>query len=412
METEEHVIGQLLFYPEFHHYLPKTKPQWFRKPLHQKLINYMTSLYLQNIPFEIIRLSKDLKHAELMLTLTIQQKVSTKSPIGPYLKELEYEYMHDNFLASLQALNVKKDLHALIQDVQALIDQTHFTTANDPKSIVNETNRVVDMIIANITNGNKLTGKSTGWHFLDKYLGGYNGGDLIVIAGRPGMGKTALALSLTKDFAATGGKTLFLSLEMSNEQLAKRYISLIGNIPNYKVRNGTLKEHDIDKLCNIANSQTINFFIDDDAETSIADIKAKVKLHKARHGLDLLVIDYIQLVKGTKQNREQEIAEISRNLKLLAKQLNITVIILAQLSRASEARQDKRPMLSDLRESGAIEQDADVVLFPFRPAYYQAVKPPIEDAELIIGKNRNGECVLIPTTFEGQLTQYKEHLNA
>lgn len=412
MDTETHIISQLLFYPEFHHQLPKVKPQWFTKPLHQKLINFMTALYLEGTPFELIRLSKALKGAELIETLTIQQKVAYKSSISPYLRELEYNYLHTQFIDRLGNLNLTKDLNGLMQEVQQLLDSTQFSSAKAPNSIVNETNKVVDKIVENIQKGQRLTGKPTGWLFLDKYLGGYNGGDLIVIAGRPAMGKTALALSLTKDFAATGGKALFLSLEMSNEQLAKRYLSLIGNIPNYKVRNGALKEQDIDKLCNIANSQTINFFIDDDAETSIADIKAKVKLHKGKHGLDLLVIDYIQLVKGTKHNREQEVAEISRNLKLLAKELSITVIILAQLSRASESRQDKRPLLSDLRESGAIEQDADSVLFPFRPAYYQEEKPVIEEAELIIGKNRNGECVTIPTTFEGQLTLYKENTNA
>lgn len=412
METEEFIIGQLLFYPEFHHSLPKIKPQWFTNQTNRKVINAMTAIYLENNPVDIVRLSKALKKDEMLYTLRIQQKVSTKAPIAPYLLELEYEYLRTNLIERLAGLNLNKDLQGLINDLQQLIDGTKFTINKEAKSIVQETNKVVDKIVENIQKGQRLTGKPTGWLFLDKYLGGYNGGDLIVIAGRPAMGKTALALSLTKDFAAIGGRALFLSLEMSNEQLAKRYLSIIGSIPNYKVRNGALKEHDIDRLCNIANSQTVNFFVDDDPETSINDIKAKVKLHKAKHGLDLLVIDYIQLIRGTKQNREQEVAEISRNLKLLAKELNITIIILAQLSRASETRQDKRPLLSDLRESGAIEQDADSVLFPFRPAYYEQEKPDIEDAELIIGKNRNGECVTIPTTFEGQLTLYKENLNA
>jgi replicative DNA helicase len=408
METEEFIIGQMLWYPEFHHALPKIKPQWFTTALHKKVINTMTAIYLSNEAIDILRLSKALKKDEMLLTLRIQQKVSTKASIWPYLRELEYNYLRTNLISQLSELNLTKDLMGLTQDIQKLLDGTKFTTNKEAKSIVHETNMLVDKLVENIQKGQRLTGKPTGWQYLDKYIGGYNGGDLVVIAGRPAMGKTAIALSLTKCFAEIGGKALFLSLEMSNEQLTKRYLSIIGNIPNYKVRNGNLKEQDIDKLCNIANSQTVNFFVDDDPETSINDIKAKVKLHKAKHGLELLVIDYIQLIKGTKQNREQEVAEISRNLKLLAKELNITVIILAQLSRASEARQDKRPLLSDLRESGAIEQDADVVLFPFRPAYYQQDKPAIEEAELIIGKNRNGECATIPTRFEGQLTLYTE----
>jgi replicative DNA helicase len=138
-------------------------------------------------------------------------------------------------------------------------------------------------------------------------------------------------------------------------------------------------------------------------------IRGKCKLHKAKHGLDLVIIDYIQLIRVNKSHsREQEIAEISRGLKLMAKELKCTVMILAQLSRKPEERADKRPLLSDLRESGAIEQDADVVLFPFRPAYYDKEQPPIENAELIIAKNRHGESGVIDATFDGKLTKYTE----
>jgi replicative DNA helicase len=268
----------------------------------------------------------------------------------------------------------------------------------------------VDQIIANSEKGGKLIGKETGWKFLDKYLGGYNEGDLIVMAGRPGMGKTAIALTLTKEFAQLGGKALFISLEMSSEQLAKRYMSLIGDIANWKMRNGVLTPMEIEKIIHVANNQNIEFFIDDDREGKLEQIKAKARLHKSRKGLDLLVVDYLQLMTGSKQSREQEVAEISRGLKLLAKELKCTVMVLAQLSRKPEDRADKRPMLSDLRESGAIEQDADIVMFPFRPAYYLDIKPAIEDAELLIAKNRNGECATIPTTYEGMYTMYKERI--
>jgi replicative DNA helicase len=330
--------------------------------------------------------------------------------LKPHLLQLEYEYIKRQVVAGVLALNIEKDLEGLVGDIQKVLDETTFSTHKEPSSIVKVTNKVVDQIVYNAEKGGTLTGKPTGWQFLDKYIGGYNEGDLIVMAGRPGMGKTAIALTLTKEFAQRGGKALFISLEMSNEQLAKRYISLIGDIENWKIRNGVLKSHEIEQVCNIANNQRIEFFIDDDVDSRIAQIKAKAKLHKSRKGLDLLVIDYIQLIKGTKTNREQEVAEISRTLKLLAKELKITVMILAQLSRKSEERADKRPMLSDLRESGAIEQDADIVMFPFRPMYYEQDKPEVEEAELIIAKNRNGECVTIPTYFEGRYTIYRENL--
>ena len=245
---------------------------------------------------------------------------------------------------------------------------------------------------------------------MDNALGGWNAGDLIVMAARPGMGKTALALSLIYEFGKMGGKGLIISLEMSAEQLAKRYFSLITDIVNWKIRNATLKEHEVTTLCNAVVNSNVDFFVDEEPNATIQQLRAKAKIHKARHGLDLLVIDYIQLMKGTKPNREQEIAEISRNLKLLAKELNITVIVLAQLSRKPEERAEKRPMLSDIRESGSIEQDADVVLFPFRPAKYEQEQPEIEDAELIIAKNRHGECKIIPTTYIGARTLYKENI--
>jgi replicative DNA helicase len=357
-----------------------------------------------------VTLSKHFTKKEVIEIIKIQQEASGLTNIKTHLQTLEYNYIKRTLVDRLSHLNLSKELDEMVKDLQSILDETTFSTHKEPDSIVKVTNKVVDQIVENSLKGGALTGKQTGWRYLDKYIGGYNEGDLIVVAGRPGMGKTAIALTLTKDFAKYNHKALFLSLEMSNEQLAKRYLSLIGNIENWKIRNGRLEQIEIDKVINTANNQTIEFYIDDDVDTSIAQIKAKAKLHKSRKGLDLLVIDYIQLIKGTKANREQEIAEISRGLKLLAKELKITVIVLAQLSRKSEERQDKRPMLSDLRESGAIEQDADIVMFPFRPAYYDTEKPDVEEAELIIAKNRNGECCTIPTTFEGKLTEYKERI--
>jgi replicative DNA helicase len=206
-------------------------------------------------------------------------------------------------------------------------------------------------------------------------------------------------------------KVLFMSLEMSSEELSQRYISYFSQIENYKIRSGNLKTNEHEHITHSLYQLENDFYVDDDTKTTINDIKAKAQLHKAKHGLNILIIDYLQLVKGTKQNREQEIAEISRNLKIIAKELGITVICLAQLNRNSEQRADKRPMLSDLRESGSIEQDADVVMFPFRPQYYEQEQMDIEsDAELIISKNRHGSTVTIPVTFEGRYTKYTERI--
>ena len=221
-------------------------------------------------------------------------------------------------------------------------------------------------------------------------------------------GKTSIALTFILNAAKLGSKCLFLSLEMSNEQIAKRYMSLISSVTNGKIRSGNLDKRDIETLAvAIVNDDNV-FHIDDEAIVDINTIKSKVKIHKAKFGLDVLVIDYLQLIKGNKQNREQEISDISRNLKVLAKELDITVIALAQLSRKCEERADKRPMLSDIRESGSIEQDADVILFPFRQNYYDRQLLDIEDSELIVAKNRHGEVGMIETEFIPSRTYYRE----
>jgi replicative DNA helicase len=400
----------MLFYDDAKHFLPRINKNWFTDSMSSKLVEVMTEMYYNNEAIDYVSLSKHFDRMQVIEIIQLQQQASGITDIKPHLMQLEHDYIKKQVVEGVLSLDVTKELNELVTDIQNVVERTTFSTHKEPSSIVKVTNKVVDQIVFNAQNGGNLTGKQTGWRFLDKYIGGYNEGDLIVVAGRPGMGKTAIALTLTKEFAQIGGKALFISLEMSNEQLAKRYISLIGDIANWKIRNGQLRENEILQVCDIANNQTIEFFIDDDVDSRIGQIKAKAKLHKSTKGLNLLVIDYIQLIKGTKTNREQEIAEISRTLKLLAKELKITVMILAQLSRKSEERADKRPMLSDLRESGAIEQDADIVMFPFRPMYYEQEKPEMEEAELIIAKNRNGECVTIPTYFEGMYTSYKEKI--
>ena len=411
MNNEEYIISQLLWYDSERALLPKMKKEWFTDDFNKKVIDVLTQLYYDNEPIDVVTMGRKFERQEVIRVIQLQQNVYGEPNVQRYLYELEANYLQKKFIDKILAINTTASLNDLISYTQLLIDESQTSSAKDPKSIIKVTNQVVDTIIEGIERGDKITGRQTGWSSLDRTLGGYNRGDLIVLAGRPGMGKTALALTLTKAFAEVGGKALLLSLEMSNEQLAKRYISLIGDIANWKIRNGSLKEHEITYLCDIANNQTTQFFIDDDADCTIQQIKSKAKIHKSRHGLELLVIDYLQLVKGTKQNREQEIAEISRTLKLLAKELQITVIVLAQLSRKCEERADKRPMLSDIRESGSVEQDADVIMFPFRPAYYeQGDKPPIEDSELIIAKNRHGESVTIATQFIGERTEYKQKI--
>jgi replicative DNA helicase len=409
MNKQQIVLANILYYDTARHFLPQVNKNWFTDPFAKKLIDVMTEMYFNDEPIDIVTLGHHFERTDMVKIVKLQQEASGIHDIKPHLKYLEYEYLRDELVRKISNIDINKDLKSLVNDIQDALEATTFSTNKEAEQIIKLTNIEVDRIIENSQKGNTLTGKPTGWKFLDKYLGGYNEGDLIVVAGRPGMGKTALALSLMKEFANLGGKGLFLSLEMPSDQLARRYISLLGNIDNWKIRSGSLQAYEIDKVIDMANNQKINFWVDDEINAKLAQVKAKAKIHKSKHGLEVLMIDYLQLMTGTKDFREQEIAEISRGLKMLAKELKCTVMALAQLSRKSEDRADKRPLLSDLRESGAIEQDADVVMFPFRPAYYQDEKPEIEDAQLIIMKNRNGECATIPTFYEGRLTSYTEN---
>jgi len=411
MTNEEYIISQLAFYTELHHHLPKIQSKWFADKSLGNIVKAMRIVYDSGETVNPFTIGNHLNRDEKIRCAVLSSNCFGVPSIKNQILEIQYNYVLNNIKSRIIGINFDNGLIEAKSQLQSIIDESQIDIGNDPKDI----NEVSSMVLSNITDamsrGDKLTGKPSGWSKLDKAIGGYNAGDMIVVAGRPGMGKTAIALTFAHDFALRDGRVLFLSLEMSNEQLAKRYVSLIGQIPNGRIRNHSLFKEEIDTVQKFLNQPPMTLYIDDDPDNSLQMIRGKCKLHKAKHGLDLIIIDYIQLIRVNKSHsREQEIAEISRGLKLLAKELKCTVMILAQLSRKPEERADKRPLLSDLRESGAIEQDADVVLFPFRPAYYDKQQPPIEQAELIIAKNRHGESGVIHATFDGKLTRYTEIL--
>jgi len=285
-----------------------------------------------------------------------------------------------------------------------------------------------------------LAGISTGLTDMDKKLGGLHSSDLLILAGRPSMGKTSLATNIAfnvakaykrgmrhdgSEGAIEGGVVGFFSLEMSAEQLAARILSEASEVPSEQIRKGDMTETEFRRFVDAAKAlEACPLFIDDTPSIPIAQLAARARRLKRTHGLDLLIIDYVQLVRGTAENRVQEIAEITMGLKAIAKELNIPVIALSQLSRQVENREDKRPQLSDLRESGSIEQDADVVMFVFREEYYVEREKPSDDrleemaawqermerlhgkAEVVIGKQRHGPIGSIELSFEGRFTRF------
>jgi replicative DNA helicase len=302
----------------------------------------------------------------------------------------------------------------------------------------------IDMAAAAFKREGKLSGTATGLADLDRMMGGLQRSDLVILAGRPGMGKTALATNIAFNIArdyrgekqpdgtmktSSGGIVGFFSLEMSAEQLATRIIAEQSGVPSSAIRRGDIRDDDFYRIADVARDmQTMPLYIDQTGGISIAQLVARARRLKRQRGLDVLVIDYLQLLSGSSKksdNRVQELTEITTNLKALAKELNVPVIALSQLSRQVENREDKRPQLSDLRESGSIEQDADVVLFVYREEYYLKNKEPrpgTEEhfkwmtemdavhgkAEVLIGKQRHGPTGTVQLAFQAAVTRFSD----
>ncbi len=258
---------------------------------------------------------------------------------------------------------------------------------------------------------NPITGVPTGYYELDGMTSGLQPSDLVIVAGRPSMGKTAFAINIAQN-AATREKlpVAIFSMEMPSEQIAMRMLSSIGRIDQHKVRTGKLADDDWPRLTHaVGILSEIKMFIDDTPALTPGDLRARCRRLAREHGLSMVVIDYLQLmhVPGTQENRATEISEISRSLKALAKELNVPVIALSQLNRSLEQRGDKRPVMSDLRESGAIEQDADLIMFIYRDEVYNEDSPDKGVAEIIIGKQRNGPIGTRKLRFFGEYTTFE-----
>ena len=302
----------------------------------------------------------------------------------------------------------------------------------------------VDMAAHAYQRDGKLSGLATGLDDLDRMMGGLQPSDLVILAGRPGMGKTAMATNVGYNVAKSwrgevradghtltinGGIVGFFSLEMSAEQLATRIIAEQTGIPSNQIRRGNISEADFERIKDYSiELQNLPLFVDETGGLSVAQLAARARRLKRQRGLDLMIIDYLQLLQGStrraQENRVQEITEITTKLKALAKELNVPILALSQLSRQVESRDDKRPQLSDLRESGSIEQDADVVLFVYREEYYHQMRKPLESnrekfaewladadkvhgrAEVIIGKQRHGPTGTVELQFDAAVTRF------
>ena len=311
-----------------------------------------------------------------------------------------------------------RDAGLLIDEAEAKIFKIAETRSKTKQGFVKidplltETVERIDMLYSR-ENKNDIIGLSTGLVDLDRMTAGLQQGELIIVAGRPSMGKTTLVMNMAEHAALEEKKAVAVfSMEMSGPQLAMRMIGSVGRVDQHQLRTGTFKEDDWPKLVDaVGKLNEAQLYIDDTAGLNVLELRSRARrLHRQCGGLSMIIVDYLQLMSGTgggrEENRATEIAEISRSLKSLAKELRLPVVALSQLNRSVDARQDKRPMMSDLRESGAIEQDADVILFIYRDEVYNPTPENAGVAELIVAKQRNGPVGKVPLTFLGKFTRF------
>ena len=401
------------------------KGEDFNREAHKIVFNTMKILYHDNIPVDIVTLSEQLAKDNLLektggpgFIASLANAVPSASNVGYYANIVREKSDLRNLL------NAANDISAMVydgeEDVSTIID-------NSEKRIMDVSSRrslgdfepIGDIVMDTIERINVvyeahggLTGIPTDFTDLDKLTSGLQPSDLILVAARPSMGKTAFTLNIASNVAFRGQKTVaFFSLEMSKSQLMQRILCSETCLDAQKVRIGDLPPDDWDRLINMAGSISKSpLYIDDTAGIQINELRSKARRLKAQHGLDLIIIDYLQLMQGSGKisgdNRQAEIAEISRALKALARELNVPIIALSQLSRSVENRQIKRPMLSDLRESGSLEQDADIVMFLYREDYYDKETKDKNITEVIVAKHRNGPVDTVKLFFKKEFTRF------
>jgi replicative DNA helicase len=318
---------------------------------------------------------------------------------------LEFEYNKKTLLSEIQKVDQGWSLKEIQLHLETINLNSRIVMRNEIKSMSAVVGQKIDELENRIKSGDLMKGLKTGWLTLDKYIGGWNKGNLVIVGGRPGMGKSALGLNFCVD-GSPFAKFLFVSIEMSEDELAERVIADISNIENYKIRNAKLKDVELQRVSELLFKQN-DFHVIDTKDNNIYNILSSLKIHRAKYGLDVVVIDYLQKLDAGGKDVRQNVSNASTALKNFAREMGITVIALAQLNRDGK---NARPELTELKESGQIEQDADVVLFPFRPDYYKDVREDIEESMVIIAKNRHGKCVDIPCLFSGPQTRYRENV--
>ncbi|HYK74079.1 MAG TPA: replicative DNA helicase [Pseudoneobacillus sp.] len=427
IEAEQAVLGAIFLEPSA--LTPATEiliPEDFYRAAHQKIFNAMLNLSDQGKAVDLITVTENLAASKILEDVGGVSYLSELAGSVPTAANIEY---YANIVGEKSLLRrLIRTATEIAQDGYTREDEVESLLGEAEKSIMEVAQRknasafhnIKDVLVRTYDNIETLhqrtgdvTGIPTGFAELDRMTAGFQRNDLIIVGARPSVGKTAFALNIAQNVATRAGENVAIfSLEMGAEQLVMRMLCAEGNIDAQRLRTGTLTDEDWGKLTMAMGSlSNAGIFIDDTPGVRISDIRAKCRRLKQEHGLGMILIDYLQLILGSGrggENRQQEISEISRSLKGLARELQIPVIALSQLSRGLEQRQDKRPMMSDIRESGSIEQDADIVAFLYRDDYYDKESENKNIIEIIIAKQRNGPTGTVSLAF---VKEYNKFVN-
>jgi len=428
LDAERAVLGAVLL--EGRETLPRVievlRPSDFYTEAHRSMYEGMLRLFDRGEPVDVLTLQEELRRGDRLevvggpaaLALLVEQ-ASIAAHLHSYAQIVRdmavlRELIQTSIQIITQAFDAKEDVQTLVDDAErrifGLAERRLEGSALPVGKILKNTFEYIERLYERKEH---VTGVATGFEKLDVMTSGFQPSDFVIIAGRPSTGKTAFALNIAQSVGITlQGKVLVLSLEMSAQQLVQRMLCSEAKVDSQAVRTGYLSSSDWHRLTAAAGRLSeASIFIDDSPNLAVLEARAKARRMKAEHGLDLVIIDYLQLMRGRANldNRQQEISEISRSLKALAKELSVPVVALSQLSRAVETREQRRPQLSDLRESGALEQDSDLILFLYRPSMYRDDLPPDKAniTEIIIGKQRNGPTGSVEAVFLPQYARFE-----
>lgn len=425
IEAEQAVLGAVLLEPNtVSVVVERLDAEDFYRASHEIIFKAMLQLFNQGEPIDVVTLTTILSNTDqleqaggIAYLTDLASSVPTAANVDYYSKIVEEKALLRRLIYT--ATEIVTNTFSYEDDVDQVLDEaekkilevSNKQNAGAFKSIKDVLIDVYDQIEQLHNNDDDVTGVSTGYRDLDRMTSGFQRNDLIIVAARPSMGKTAFALNIAQNVAKnTEENVAIFSLEMGAEQLVQRMLCAEGNIDSQRLRTGKLESEDWGKLTMAMGSLShAGIYIDDSPSLRVSEIRSKCRRLKQEHGLGMIIIDYLQLISGSgssSENRQQEVSEISRALKGLARELEVPLIALSQLSRGVESRQDKRPMMSDLRESGSIEQDADIVSFLYRDDYYEDETEQQNIIEIIISKQRNGPTGTVELAFVKEFNKF------